>query len=125
MAVGKAQRDYFSTTNYDFNRNPFYVQSAINTPCYRMGFCGEHKDLFKKAWGKQAFCYTTWYRMWFWKHSFRGRTFYVITGKRGTSYEITIEEGEGREDLALPMFSDLMLDFLEKVVEPVLSTINN
>lgn len=47
---------------------------------------GDHKKLFKEKFGKQQFCYTTWYRSWNWVFDYKGCIILVACSVRGTSY---------------------------------------
>ena len=48
--------------------------------------CGDNKSDFKEIFGKQKFCYTTWYKGWVWFLIHDGLIISITSSIRGTDY---------------------------------------
>lgn len=61
----------------------------------------ENKELFKKKWGEQSFCWTGWNRYWIWAHELPSGVLFVLTGETGSSYEIASNNIEATANEAI------------------------
>lgn len=68
-----------------------------------------NKYVFKVRWGKQDFCGNSWYRYWVWVKELPSCTLWIITGKSGTTYEVSFPENTDKDLIV----SDLT-DFFKK-----------
>lgn len=66
-----------------FGKDYYYKKIAKLTPLY-----GKNHKLFTKTFGKQLFCYTTWYRGHYWFFEHKGYIISACTSIRGTDYRI-------------------------------------
>ena len=60
-----------------------------NDPCYAMGVYANHKKRLLNDWGRQDFCFTSWYRSWVWVRKLpSGLRIWVCASNRGMEFQV-------------------------------------
>ena len=102
----------WSMESYPKIRKWLYDDDTFKKLTRTVNLFGFNKKRFKKLWGRQTFCWTSWCRFWVWVHELPDCELVVLTGTpKGTCYEVHFT---GDKDKAV----DQVIEFLENMEEP-------